>query len=101
MQPQGRHAHGGDPVGGVGHQVGVPPYGGRGCHESHCVGEAGGWVGQGEPGVGEGQAGEGFRLEEEFNCEKSQEECTWPAGSRMLVQCSGRAERKLWRGSAG
>ena len=36
-----------------------------------------------------------------FDCEKKKEECTWPAGSRMLVQCSGRAERKLWRGSAG
>ena len=45
MQPQGRHAHGGDPVGGVGHKVGVPPYGGRGRHQGHCVGEAGGGVG--------------------------------------------------------
>ena len=73
MQPQGRHAHGGDPVGGVGHKVGVPPYGGRGRHQGHCVGEAGGGVGQGEPRVGEGQPGEGFSLEEEFNCEKKKE----------------------------
>ena len=47
MQAKGRHAHGGDPVGGVGHQVGVPPYRGWRCHKGHCVGEAGGWVGQG------------------------------------------------------
>ena len=73
MQAKGRHAHGGDPVGGVGHQVGVPPYGGWGRHQGHCVGEAGGRVGQGEPGVGEGQPGEGFSLEEEFDCEKKKE----------------------------
>ena len=63
MQSQGVNAHRGDPVAGVGHQVGVPPYRGWGRHQGHCVGEAGGRVGQGQPGVGEGQAGEGFCLE--------------------------------------
>ena len=80
MQAKGSHAHGGDPVGGVGHQVGVSPYGGWGRHQGHCVGEAGGRVGQGEPRVGEGQPGEGFRLER--NLIERKKECAAAPGPR-------------------
>ena len=60
-QPQAGDPHRADPVGGVGHQVGVPPHGGGRRYQSH-VWEAGGGVGEGEPWVGEGEPGEGFGL---------------------------------------
>ena len=100
MQAQGRHAHGGDPVGGVGHQVGVPPYGGWGRHQGHCVGEAGGRVGQGEPGVGEGQPGEGFRLERNLIVRKRGMQHLARGVENVGAVWWPVAERKLWRGSA-
>ena len=62
MQAQGRHPHGADAVGRAGHQVGVSPYGGGRGDQGHVGVEGGGRVGKGQPGVGEGQAGEGFGL---------------------------------------